>query len=182
MDNDLTFERYPLLPLRDVIVFPHMAVPLFVGRPRSISALEEAVAKDKMIFLAAQKESRVDDPDADDVYPFGTLGEIMQMIKLPDGTFKVLLEGKSRGRIVEFLRQGCLLPTSAPYRKWQRRPRNRGADADGGRDFRKALRSAEEPPSGRAVQSTTDPFPFCDTVIFPSHRQGGRETGKSCKA
>lgn len=169
MDNDLTFERYPLLPLRDVIVFPHMAVPLFVGRPRSISALEEAVAKDKMIFLAAQKESRVDDPDADDVYPFGTLGEIMQMIKLPDGTFKVLLEGKSRGRIVEFLRQAnCLFADIAPYPEVATAgPETEALMRTVGATFEGYVRLSKKIPAEvvAAVQSTTDPSRFADTVI-----------------
>ena len=96
-------ERYPLLPLRDVVVFPYMVIPLFVGRPRSIQALEEAVEKEKIVFLAAQKDSKIDNPGPEDIYEYGTLGQIVQMLKLPDGTFKVLMEGKSRGRLHEFV-------------------------------------------------------------------------------
>ncbi len=92
--------QLPLLPLRDIIVFPHMVVPLFVGRQKSIRALEEAVAKQKHIFLAAQKDARINDPTLEDIYPIGTLGSVVQLLRLPDGTVKVLVEGKKRGRIV----------------------------------------------------------------------------------
>jgi len=93
----------PLLPLRDVVVFPHMIVPLFVGREKSISALESAMKDEKEIFLSAQKNAHKDDPDPDDIYNFGTLGTIIQLLRLPDGTVKVLVEGKKRGYITEFM-------------------------------------------------------------------------------
>ena len=93
----------PLLPLRDVVVFPHMIVPLFVGRERSISALEYAMKEDKSIFLSAQKIAHKDDPDEDDIYKFGTIGSIIQLLRLPDGTVKVLVEGRRRGVIDEYL-------------------------------------------------------------------------------
>ncbi|MBN2515272.1 MAG: endopeptidase La [Deltaproteobacteria bacterium] len=93
----------PLLPLRDVVVFPHMIVPLFVGREKSISALEYAMKEDKSIFLAAQKIAHKDDPDEDDIYRFGTIGSIIQLLRLPDGTVKVLVEGRKRGIIEEYL-------------------------------------------------------------------------------
>lgn len=93
----------PLLPLRDIIVFPHMVVPLFVGRQKSIRALEEASRKQTAIFLASQKDARTNEPEEDDIYPIGTLGSVVQMLKLPDGTVKVLVEGKRRGRIVRYL-------------------------------------------------------------------------------
>ena len=89
----------PLLPLRDVVVYPHMVIPLFVGRPKSISALEAAMLDDKRILLVAQKDPADDDPELDAVYPQGTVAEILQMLKLPDGTVKVLAEGKFRGEI-----------------------------------------------------------------------------------
>jgi len=95
-------ELYPLLPLRDIVIFPYMVTPLFVGRPRSIHALEGAMEKDKYVFLATQKDPKVDDPEADDLYPVGTLGQIIQMLKLPDGTVKALIEGKVRGHIDTF--------------------------------------------------------------------------------
>ena len=97
--------RLPLLPLRDIIVFPHMVVPLFVGRQRSIKALEEAVANNKQIFLTTQKDAKVNDPMAEDMYQIGTVGNVVQLLRLPDGTVKVLVEGKKRGRIVRYLGQ-----------------------------------------------------------------------------
>ena len=82
--------RVPLLPLRDIIVFPHMVVPLFVGRQRSIRALEEATQKQGPIFLSSQKDAKTNEPAEDDIYKIGTLGTVVQMLKLPDGTVKVL--------------------------------------------------------------------------------------------
>ena len=93
----------PLLPLRDIIVFPHMVVPLFVGRQKSIRALEEASRKQAPIFLASQKDARTNEPGEDDIYLIGTLGNVVQMLKLPDGTVKVLVEGKRRGKIARYL-------------------------------------------------------------------------------
>ena len=93
----------PMLPLRDVVVFPHMIVPLFVGREKSISALESAMKYDKEIFLSAQKEAENDDPDEDDIYRIGTIGTIIQLLRLPDDTVKVLVEGKKRGSIQGYI-------------------------------------------------------------------------------
>jgi ATP-dependent Lon protease len=93
----------PLLPLRDIVVFPHMVAPLFVGRKRSIEALENSVALDKQIFLATQMDAKVDEPEEKDIFTLGTLGTILQLLRLPDGTVKVLVEGKGRGRITQFL-------------------------------------------------------------------------------
>jgi ATP-dependent Lon protease len=95
--------RVPLLPLRDIIVFPHMVVPLFVGRQRSIKALEEATQKQSLIFLSSQKDAKTNDPSEDDIYKIGTLGSVVQMLKLPDGTVKVLIEGKKRARVARFV-------------------------------------------------------------------------------
>ena len=92
--NELT-----MLPLRDVVVYPHMVIPLFVGREKSILALEEAMVEDKKILLVAQKSAAVDDPEADDLYRVGTLSSVLQMLKLPDGTVKVLVEGTERVKI-----------------------------------------------------------------------------------
>jgi ATP-dependent Lon protease len=89
----------PLLPLRDVVVFPHMVIPLFVGRPKSIKALEAAMEQGKSIMLAAQKAAAKDEPSADDIYEIGCIANILQMLKLPDGTVKVLVEGAQRARI-----------------------------------------------------------------------------------
>lgn len=95
--------RVPLLPLRDIIVFPHMVVPLFVGRQRSIKALEEATQKQSLIFLSSQKDAKTNDPTEEDIYKIGTLGSVVQMLKLPDGTVKVLIEGKKRARVARFV-------------------------------------------------------------------------------
>ncbi|MCG8100108.1 MAG: LON peptidase substrate-binding domain-containing protein, partial [Candidatus Thiodiazotropha taylori] len=88
----------PVLPLRDVVVYPHMVIPLFVGRDKSIQALDSAMQSNKQILLAAQKSADVDDPDIDDMYGIGTLANILQLLKLPDGTVKVLVEGGERAR------------------------------------------------------------------------------------
>jgi len=93
----------PLLPLRDIIVFPHMVVPLFVGREKSIAALEEAMNHDKEILLAAQRQAKTNDPTAEDIFGMGTVGTIIQLLRLPDGTVKVLVEGKRRARIERFI-------------------------------------------------------------------------------
>jgi len=96
-------QRVPLLPLRDIIVFPHMVVPLFVGRQKSIRALEEAVNKQKPILLAAQKDAKTNEPAEEDIYRVGTLGTVVQLLRLPDGTVKVLVEGKQRARVGRYL-------------------------------------------------------------------------------
>ena len=93
----------PLLPLRDIIVFPHMVVPLFVGREKSIAALEEAMRHDKDILLAAQKKAKTNEPLPEDIFTIGTLGTIIQLLRLPDGTVKVLVEGKRRAKIRRFV-------------------------------------------------------------------------------
>ena len=92
-------ENIPVLPLRDVVVYPHMVIPLFVGREKSIQALDAAMKADKRIMLVAQKQADVDDPKADDLYAIGTVATILQLLKLPDGTVKVLVEGVSRAQI-----------------------------------------------------------------------------------
>jgi ATP-dependent Lon protease len=97
-----TTRTLPLLPLRDIIVFPHMVVPLFVGREKSINALEEAMEADKELLLAAQKKAKTNDPREDDIFSLGTIGHIIQLLRLPDGTVKVLVEGKQRARILGY--------------------------------------------------------------------------------
>jgi ATP-dependent Lon protease len=94
--------RLPLLPLRDIIVFPHMVVPLFVGRPKSMQALEEAMAGDKQLLLAAQRRAKTDDPSADDIFSIGTVGHIIQLLRFPKGPVKVLVEGRARANIRGF--------------------------------------------------------------------------------
>ncbi|MCF8504580.1 MAG: endopeptidase La [Caulobacter sp.] len=92
----------PVLPLRDIVVFPHMVVPLFVGRDKSVRALEEVMRGDKQILLATQKNSADDDPATDDIYDVGVVATVLQLLKLPDGTVKVLVEGKARAAVIKF--------------------------------------------------------------------------------
>ena len=94
--------EYPVLPLRDIVVFPHMIVPLFVGREKSIKALEDVMNDDKQILLTTQKNAADDDPGKNDVFSFGTIGTVLQLLKLPDGTVKVLVEGAYRAKITSF--------------------------------------------------------------------------------
>ncbi len=94
---------YPVLPLRDIVVFPHMIVPLFVGREKSVRALEAVMAEDRPILLASQRDASVDEPDADGIFRTGVLANVLQLLKLPDGTVKVLVEGKSRVQITGFV-------------------------------------------------------------------------------
>ena len=92
----------PLLPLRDIVVFPHMVAPLFVGRTKSVNALADAMSKDKRVFLSTQKSANVDNPGENDINRVGTIGKVLQLLRLPDGTVKALVEGKARGRIESF--------------------------------------------------------------------------------
>ncbi len=96
-------ENLPLLPLRGMIVFPFMVIPLDVGRDKSISALEEAMVQDRLIVLAAQRQAKVNEPEPEDIYAMGTIAEVKQLLKLPDGTIRVLVEGLQRAKIVKFL-------------------------------------------------------------------------------
>ena len=101
-DQDNKNDNFPVLPLRDIVVFPHMIVPLFVGRDKSVRALEDVMKDDKQILLVAQKNASEDDPGKDDIYQIGTISTVLQLLKLPDGTVKVLVEGIQRARIDEF--------------------------------------------------------------------------------
>ena len=98
--------KSPVLPLRDIVVFPHMIVPLFVGREKSINALEDVMREDKQILLVAQKNASEDNPSVDDIYRVGTIASVLQLLKLPDGTVKVLVEGAARARIEELTDNG----------------------------------------------------------------------------
>ncbi|RYG92010.1 endopeptidase La [Loktanella sp. IMCC34160] len=106
---------YPVLPLRDIVVFPHMIVPLFVGREKSVRALEEVMADDKQILLSSQIDPGQDDPDENGIYKAGVLANVLQLLKLPDGTVKVLVEGKARVRITEFHENDRFFEASAEY-------------------------------------------------------------------
>ena len=95
--------QVPLLPLRDIVVFPSMVVPLFIGRERSIAALEHAMGQEKYVLLCTQKDARRDEPKEGEIHRVGTLASILQMLRLPDGTVKVLVEGKFRAKIIQYL-------------------------------------------------------------------------------
>ena len=97
----ITYHK-PLLPLRDIVIFPSMVVPLFVGREKSIKALQEVMKTDKSIVLVTQKNSEIDDPTSKDLYQYGCLSKVLQLLKLPDGTVKVLIEGEKRIKILKY--------------------------------------------------------------------------------
>ena len=106
-------ETYPVLPLRDIVVYPKMVVPLFVGREKSIRALQAGVDSDKNIILATQKDPGIEDPTEDDIYHVGTIGTVLQLLRLPDGTVKVLIEGLERVRIDSFVENEEFLEANA---------------------------------------------------------------------
>ncbi|MDG2452792.1 MAG: endopeptidase La [Paracoccaceae bacterium] len=106
---------YPVLPLRDIVVFPHMIVPLFVGREKSVRALEEVMQDDKQILLSSQIDPSIDDPESDGIYKAGVLANVLQLLKLPDGTVKVLVEGKSRVRITDYIDNPKFFEANAEY-------------------------------------------------------------------
>ena len=118
----------PLLPLRDIIVFPHMVSQLFVGRERSINALDAAMARDKDIFLAAQKNAKTNEPTPEDIFQVGTLGTVMQLLRLPDGTVKVLVEGKRRAQHQALRADRRVLPRRG--RRDRRGARQRGVEVE----------------------------------------------------
>ena len=95
----------PVLPLRDIVVFPHMVAPLFVGRKLSVNALHHVMTNDKLILLITQKNSEIDNPSSKDLYKFGTVGKILQLLKLPDGTIKVLIEGIERVKVLDIVHE-----------------------------------------------------------------------------
>ena len=99
-------QSFPVLPLRDIVVFPNMIVPLFVGRDKSVAALEQAMAADKQIFLVSQLDPANDDPDRDDLYDLGVIATVLQLLKMPDGTVRVLVEGKQRASLDALERDG----------------------------------------------------------------------------
>ena len=107
--------RYPVLPLRDIVVFPHMIVPLFVGREKSVRALEEVMSNDKKIILVAQKQAGDENPDIDELYTMATMGTVLQLLKLPDGAIKVLVEGGSRAHIENFIDQDDYLEAEVSF-------------------------------------------------------------------
>jgi len=159
----------PLLPLRDIIVFPHMVSQLFVGRERSINALDAAMARDKDIFLAAQKNAKTNEPTPDDIFGVGTLGTVMQLLRLPDGTVKVLVEGKRRARIKRFAQtdEFFVVDVEEVAEGWQ-----------GGVEVEALMRSVQaafemyvklnkkvQPEVLMSVQTIDDPARLSDTIV-----------------
>ena len=104
--NGIVKQSIPLLPLRDVVVFPHTVIPLFIGRKSSVKAITQAMEADKNVFLATQKDETIEEPTNEELHKVGTLATILQLLKLPDGTIKVLVEGVKRGKIEEFVDLG----------------------------------------------------------------------------
>ena len=128
-------QNIPLLPLRDVVIFPSVVTPLFVGREKSITALQAAMAGDKQIMLVAQKSAQQDDPKLGDLYPIGTLSTILQLIKLPDGTLKVLVEGNRRASIES-------LQTSDEYMSVQVSPLEEEGESEDLKHFLPSLKNS----------------------------------------
>ena len=150
-DRRRRLQNVPVLPLRDVVVYPHMVIPLFVGREKSIQALDVAMRTDKRIMLVAQKQADVDDPKADDLYRIATVATILQLLKLPDGTVKVLVEGVDRARI-EKLHAGDTTRLDARCcRTWRvRRERDGRAGALGHLAVRAVREAQQEGAAGGA--------------------------------
>src|SRR5271165_2306743 len=159
----------PLLPLRDIIVFPHMVSQLFVGRERSINALDAAMTRDKDIFLAAQKNAKTNEPTPDDIFTTGTLGTVMQLLRLPDGTVKVLVEGKRRARVKRFAQtdEFFMVEVEEIAEAWQR-----------GVEVEALMRSVQstfelyvklnkkiQPEVLMSVQAIDDPARLADTIV-----------------
>ena len=117
---------FPILPLRDIVVFPHMIVPLFVGREKSIKALEAVMSEDKKVLLLAQKDGSIENPNDEDLFGIGTIGNILQLLKLPDGTVKVLVEGVSRAKVVKLYNNKDFLSASISEFKEE----SKGKDGD----------------------------------------------------
>ena len=137
---------YPVLPLRDIVVFPHMIVPLFVGREKSVRALEDVMKDDKQILLVTQKNAAQDDPSTSDIFTVGTIGTVLQLLKLPDGTVKVLVEGGQRARIVRFAENEAFFQAHAEVdcRETRHAPGDRGVGPHRGRAVRAVYQAQQE--------------------------------------
>jgi ATP-dependent Lon protease len=163
----------PLLPLRDIIVFPHMVSQLFVGRERSIAALDEAMSRGKEIFLSAQRNAKTNEPTPEDIFVVGSVGVIMQLLRLPDGTVKVLIEGKRRAKIRRFLASDAFFLV-----EYDEIPEIDGAGAGVGVEIEAMMRSVQstfelyvklnkkiQPEVLMSVQAIDDPARLADTIV-----------------
>ncbi len=159
----------PLLPLRDIIVFPHMVSQLFVGRERSINALDAAMARDKDIFLAAQKNAKTNEPTPDDIFQTGTLGTVMQLLRLPDGTVKVLVEGKRRACVKRYAQTDEFFLVEVDE---VAEPAQRGVEVEalmrsvqGAFEMYVKLNKKVQPEVLMSVQTIDDPARLSDTIV-----------------
>ena len=158
----------PLLPLRDVVVYPHMVIPLFVGRDKSIQALETAMNGQKKIFVVAQKDAADDDPNQTGLYTVGTVATILQLLKLPDGTVKVLVEGQRRALVDEIVDTGrFLLATVKEYRNDALEPLEvEGLSRSLLAEFEQYVKQAKKvtPEVLTSVQAIKEPYRLSDTI------------------
>jgi len=107
--------EFPLVPLKDLVVFPEMIIPFFVGRKKSIQAVENANKQGRLLFVAAQKDTSIEEPEENDIYHTGTIVHILQMLKLPDGTVRLLVEGNQRAKIIKYLQKDKFLKVGMDY-------------------------------------------------------------------
>jgi len=166
--RNMEMSHYPLLPLRDVVVFPNVVVPLFVGRKKSIRALEYAMAHKKEIFLAAQKDASVDNPSPKDIYAYGTICTVLQLLRLPDGTVKTLIEGKHRGKIERYLDEDKffmveVIKLSDEYEFTKETEALIRSIREEFQEYAK-LSNKINPEVVATVSAIDDPVRFCDTV------------------
>ena len=182
-------EIYPVLPLRDIVVFPYMIVPLFVGREKSINALEEVMRADKQILLAAQKNAGDDDPAPDAIYQMGTLASVLQLLKLPDGTVKVLVEGTARAKVVRYTDNPELLRGrggAGSPRRWAPRTRSRrwrARPSPSSRATSSSTRRSRPRCSAPSARSRTTPSsPTRSPRIWPSRSRTSRRSSRSSRS
>ena len=177
-------ELLPVLPLRDIVVFPHMIVPLFVGRDKSVRALEDVMREDKQILLVAQKNAAQDEPGTEDIYSVGTVSTVLQLLKLPDGTVKVLVEGGQRARILKYAENTDFFQAEVEML---------GEEAVEDKELEALSRSVvtefeqyiklnkKIPPEALvSINQIEDSSKLADTVA--SHRSEERRVGKECRS
>jgi ATP-dependent Lon protease len=173
---------YPVLPLRDIVVFPHMIVPLFVGREKSIRALEEVMGTDKQIMLATQINATDDDPEPSAIYRVGTIANVLQLLKLPDGTVKVLVEGRARAEIDRYTSRDDFYEAVAHVlREPEEDPVEIGAEPLGRLRIRKLCEAEQEDfaRGRRRCQPDRRLFQACRYGCLTSVDQDRREAGNA---